>query len=73
MEYTQNAMELSDRFSHIKRHRHLKSLTSSLLFGENVNIGVMEFVGEDDCIYVDCCLCSFKGKDEICQFLVVYH
>lgn len=73
MEYIQNAMEHSDRLSHIKTHKHLKSLTTSLPLGGYINIWVMEVGGEDECISVHCCLCSFEVKNEFCQFSIVYH
>lgn len=72
VEYIQNTMKHSDRLSHIKTYKHLKSLTSSLLFGENVNIWVMEVTSKDECLSVDCPLLSFEVKNESCQFSVVY-
>ena len=25
-------------------------------------------VGEDECLSVDCCLCSLEGTDDFCEF-----
>lgn len=60
VEYIQNAMKYSDRLSHSKTHKHLKSLKSSLLFGKNVNVWVMEVAGKYESLSVDYFLLSFE-------------
>lgn len=65
MEYIQNA---TDALSHIKTYKHLKSLATFLLFGENVNILVVGVACEDECESVDFHLCPFEVKKSFANF-----